>query len=238
VPAIVRGEPLFIRRRQLYENTMRVDLNAVELADNIAKLMEEEGLDVAALAGQLHWPLRKVQRLLEIHEAPESVKCAIVNGVEVDGARRVLQLRHALDVVRAFRHFAKADKSPTSENALRRAEKLIQRVLLEEWPAKRLQDFVAALGRGKRIRDSDLEVVRPEPNSHRPKRDGVSDASEPGEKAAAPSDVSIAKPAPALFDRSERRFVLHLARARACTEPGLREELARAVRELADEFAA
>jgi ParB/RepB/Spo0J family partition protein len=238
VPAIVR-EPRFIRRRQLHENTMRVDLNAVELAENVANLMQEEGLDTSAVAEQLRWPVRKVQRLVEIHEAPDVVKAAIVVGIDVAGERRMLAPSHALDVVRAYRHFAKADESPTNENALRRTEKLVQRVVVEEWPAKRLQDFVAALGRGKRIRESDLEVVLSPPA--KPARvDGAGarrSVVEPVREVAPPA-ASSARPAPALFDRSERRFVLHLERARACTEPVLRREVASALRELADEFTA
>jgi hypothetical protein len=98
-------------------------------------------------------------------------------------------------------------------------------VLSEEWPAQRLQEFVAALGRGKRIRDEDLEVVRADAS---PMESRIA-------QTAAP--VPEKKPAPRLFERSERRFVLHLDRARACNDTGLRSELEAAIRELASEFA-
>ena len=70
VPAVINREPKHVRRRQLYENVMREDLNSVELARVVAQTMEEDGLDSKGMAEQLRWPLRKVQRLIEIHEAP------------------------------------------------------------------------------------------------------------------------------------------------------------------------
>ena len=41
----------------------------MELARIVVQTMEEDGLDSKGMADQLNWPLRKVQRLVEIHEA-------------------------------------------------------------------------------------------------------------------------------------------------------------------------
>jgi ParB/RepB/Spo0J family partition protein len=244
VPALVR-DVRHARRHQLYENVIRADLNVVELAANVVGVISEERLDTKALAEQLAWPLRKVQRLVEIHEAPDVVKGAIVSGIQVGGERRMLAPSHALDVVRAYRHFAKADRSPEKEKALLRTEKLVKRVIVEEWSARRLQDFVAALGRGRRIRDADLEIqpkssALPAPTAPST-GDPVADLASPTSKAAT-ATAENATPAPAsplrLFEKTDRRFVVHLERARACDDAATRAELATALADLAREFAA
>ena len=147
IPAFVDREMGGVRRRQLYENVMRVDLNVVELAANVAAVMIEEGLDTTAIAEQLRWPVRKVQRLVEIHEAPEELKRAIVTGIELDDGRRALSLSHALDVLRAYRHYARQDDTASKETALARLNRLTRTVIAEEWSGRKLQDYVGALGR-------------------------------------------------------------------------------------------
>src|SRR5690242_15123874 len=57
VPAIVNDGSGNLRRRQLYENALRDDLNLVELSANVASVMKEEALDTKTLADQLRWPL-------------------------------------------------------------------------------------------------------------------------------------------------------------------------------------
>jgi hypothetical protein len=101
----------------------------------------------ASVGEQLQWPLRKVQRLVEIHEAPQAVKHAIVSGIDIEGTRRTLSVSHALDVVRAFTHYARANDSATEQEATARLDRLIARVLKEEWSAGKLQQYVGALGR-------------------------------------------------------------------------------------------
>jgi ParB/RepB/Spo0J family partition protein len=219
VPAVINREPKHVRRRQLYENVMREDLNAVELARVVAQTMEEDGLDSKAMADQLRWPLRKVQRLVEIHEAPVVVKTAMVKGANMDGERRVLSSRHALDVIRAYRHYARGDKTDEKEKALAKLEKLIGRVLAEEWSAKELQAYVSALGR----------------------RDGGTTPAPAVE--AAVTEVSgehrvedVHAPAP-LFELTDEAFVIDLSRARRST-PSAPEwaELVAHLRRLLAEF--
>ncbi|WP_242392124.1 ParB/RepB/Spo0J family partition protein [Anaeromyxobacter oryzisoli] len=214
VPAVINREPKHVRRRQLYENVMREDLNAVELARVVAQTMEEDGLDSKGMAEQLRWPLRKVQRLIEIHEAPLVVKTAMVKGANVDGERRVLSSRHALDVIRAYRHYARGDKTDDKEKALAKLEKLIARVLAEEWSAKKLQAYVGALG-------------RPDDDAAPPAADA----------AAVDATTGDRHPLPPVFEISDETFVIDLARARRDTlGPTERAELVAHLRRLLAEF--
>ncbi len=214
VPAVINREPKHVRRRQLYENVMREDLNAVELARVVAQTMEEDGLDSKGMAEQLRWPLRKVQRLLEIHEAPLVVKTAMVKGANVNGERRVLSSRHALDVIRAYRHYARGDKTDDKEKALAKLEKLIARVLAEEWSAKKLQTYVGALGR------PDDEAAPP-----------AADA------AAVDATTGDRHHLPPVFEISDETIVIDLARARRDTLGATeRAELVAHLRRLLAEF--
>jgi ParB/RepB/Spo0J family partition protein len=219
VPAVINRDPKHVRRRQLYENVMREDLNAVELARVVAQTMEEVGLDSKAMAEQLHWPLRKVQRLIEIHEAPLVVKTAMVKGTNVEGERRVLSSRHALDVIRAYRHYARNDKTDEKDKALVKLEKLITRVLAEEWSAKKLQAYVSTLGR----RDGD---TAPGPDA------AAGNAAIGDEQGGKGIDVT-----PPLFEMSDETFVIDLARARRDTLGATeRAELVAHLRRILAEF--
>ena len=231
VPAFLNRDPGRVRRRQLYENVVRVDLNVVELAANVAAVMAEDKLDNKALAEQLHWPLRKVQRLVEIHEAPDAVKHAIVRGIDVEGTRRTLSVSHALDVVRAFRHYARADDTATEQEATARLDRLIARVLKEEWSAGKLQQYVGALGRS-------------------PKRDPLDRTEKDVAPKAAPAETTAgmaagcATPAadsPAatllpLFEAKADRFTVFVKRARETEDPAARSALAEALSAIAREF--
>src|SRR6266540_2502772 len=221
VPAIINLESKHVRRRQLYENVMREDLNGVELARIVVQTMEEDSLDSKGMADQLHWPLRKVQRLVEIHEAPALVKTAMVKGVEVEGGWRVLSNEHALDVIRAYRHLAREDKSEDKAKALARLEKLIAKVLGEDWSSRKLRTCVSDLGRRE---VSNAPAPRP---ASRPASTG---AEEPG-----PEDVSV-DPGPVL-ELTDTRFVIDLARARCGgLTAGLRADLVGHLRRLLLEF--
>ena len=221
VPAVINREPKHVRRRQLYENVMREDLNSVELARVVAQTMEEDGLDSKGMAEQLRWPLRKVQRLIEIHEAPLVVKTAMVKGAHVDGERRVLSSRHALDVIRAYRHYARNDKTDEKERALAKLEKLITRVLAEEWSAKKLQGYVSTLGR----RDADTPPPPDVAAGDVPTGETVG-----GEHLGTP---------PPVFELSDETFVIDLARARSDALGAVeRAELLAHLRRLLEEFEA
>ena len=224
VPAIINREPKHVRRRQLYENVMRADLNTIELARIVVQTMEEDRLDSKGMADQLRWPLRKVQRLLEIHEAPGVVKTAMIKGVDVDGERRILSTQHALDVIRAYRHHARADKTEGKAKAIAKLEKLIRRVLAEEWSARKLQAYVGALGR----RDGDETAEGPEADAE-------------GAVAARAADATGSRTTtePPIFEFSDETFAIDLVRARSGgLDPSVRADLVGHLRRLLDEFEA
>ncbi len=218
VPALINREPKHVRRRQLYENVMRADLNTVELARIVAQTMEEDGRDSKGMAEQLHWPLRKVQRLVEIHEAPAVVKTAMVKGVVVDGERRILSSRHALDIIRAYRHYVRGDNTEGKEKALVKLEKLISRVLADDWSAKKLQGYVSALARPEGEAAASPELARGS--------DGAKGGAEGAAGAVAP-----------VFELSDQTFVIDLAQARnGALDSATREELVGCLRRLLAEF--
>lgn len=230
VPAFVDRDTGGVRRRQLYENVMRVDLNVVELAANVSAVMAEEKLETKALAEQLRWPLRRVQRLVEIHAAPNAVKVAIVRGIDVEGARRTLSLRHALDVVRAYRHYAREDESESKEKAAARLDRLVAKVLEEEWSAQKLQEYVGALGRSPR-RDPLDRVAKHAPSVAEITSNIAAVAVTPVVGSSAES-----KPRP-LFEAKEDRFTVFVKRARETQDAAARAALADALRAVAREFA-
>ena len=59
VPAIINREPKHVRRRPLFENVMRGDLNGVELARILVQTMEGDGLESKGMADQLELAVAK-----------------------------------------------------------------------------------------------------------------------------------------------------------------------------------
>ena len=223
VPAVINREPKHVRRRQLYENVMREDLNGVELARIVVQTMEEDGLDSKGMADQLRWPLRKVQRLVEIHEAPALVKSAMVRGVDVGGGCRMLSNEHALDVIRAYRHLAREDKSEGKAKALAKLEKLVAKVLSEDWSSRKLRTHVSNLGR------REAPSIPAPPTAPRPAELDVDECP--------PGDVSVE--AGPILEVTEGRVTIDLARARSCAlTTELRVELVNQLRRLLREFEA
>ncbi len=230
VPAILNGGTRQVRRRQLYENVVRVDLNVVELAANVAAVMAEDKLDTKTLAEQLRWPLRKVQRLVEIHEAPDAVKHAIVRGIDVDGDRRALSLSHALDIVRAYRHYAREDETGSKEKAAARLDRLIAKVLEEQWPVGKLQEYVGALGRSPKRDPLDRAVKNVGPKAAPGTAAGIAAG------VAAPAADSPAARLLPLFEAKTDRFTVFVKRARESEDAVARAALAEALRAVAREF--
>ncbi len=233
VPAIVNSGARQVRRRQLYENVLRVDLNVVELAANVTAVMAEEKLETKGLAEQLRWPLRRVQRLVEIHAAPDAVKRAIVRGIDVEAGRRTLSLRHALDVLRAYRHYAREDESESKEAAAR-LDRLVAKVLEEDWSAKKLQEYVGALGRSPKRDplDRDAKYARLEG----PSAETASNVAAAAAVTPLAGSSAESKPLP-LFEAKADRFTVFVKRAREARDAAARAALADALRAVALEFA-
>jgi hypothetical protein len=147
----------------------------------------------------------------------------MVKGVDVEGGCRVLSNEHALDVIRAYRHLAREDKSESKAKALAKLEKLVAKVLSEDWSSRKLRTHVSNLGRRE---DPSIPAS---PTAPRP--------AELDEDVCAPEDVSV--DAGPVLEVTEVRFAIDLARARSCgltTE--LRAELVNHLRRLLREFEA
>jgi ParB/RepB/Spo0J family partition protein len=236
IPAFVDRDAGGVRRRQLYENVMRVDLNVVELAANVAAVMVEDALDTSALAEQLRWPLRKVQRLVEIHDAPDPVKRAIVSGIEVQGGRRVLSLSHALDVVRAYRHYAREDDTDSKGRASARLDRLVARVLGEDWSARKLQEYVGVLGRSPK-RDPLDRAAKAVATRTASVEDTVP-ASAPSPRPTIDSGSRRYTPTkPRLFEAKRDRFTVFVTRAKESEDATARAELRDTLLAMARELA-
>ena len=75
------------------------------------------------------------------------MKDAIRAHVSAKSDGMVVSQRHALDLIRAYRHYAREDSTETKERATVRFERLLGTVTRERWSVDRLQEYVGALGR-------------------------------------------------------------------------------------------
>ena len=174
--------------------------------------MSEDRLDTKAFAEQLRWPMRKVQRLVEIYEAPEAVKRAIVKGMDFEGGKRVLSQRHALDVVRAHRHYARDDETRSKEKAAARLDRLVRKILEEDWSALKLQEYVGALGRSPKRDPLDRGPKHASP------KDASAEATPSVTVASLPEVGSRVATELPLFEARTDRFTVFVKRARESSD--------------------
>jgi len=142
----------------LTENLLRDDLRPMETAEALADLKENRQLTTEQVAESLGLELTKTKRLLQLASAPPAVRLALGKGLMVEvsdgdgepGAKprrehRTLELSHALLVLRAHSHWSRT--KPKKAVDLTRA--LVERVLVELWPHRRLKEYVDNLIEGK-----------------------------------------------------------------------------------------
>lgn len=168
IPCIV--DPGLVDRKdkllaQAEENLHRENLNAVEEAAVLVQLMEERQVDAKEAGELLGKSQRQVRRLLQLHEAAAPIKRAV--------ARRQLDARAAVELVRIHKVYLREDETPSGVKALRRIERLIERYVREQWPVRRLEKFETS-------------------TDSRPAADEKpGDAPEPGPSATPTSDTSM-----------------------------------------------
>jgi len=144
IPCIV--DPGLVERKdkllaQAEENLHRENLNAVEEAAVLVQLMEARGIDVKEAGELLGKGPRQARRLLQLHTAAAPIKRAV--------ARGQLDARAAVEMVRVHNRYVREDETPSSSEALKRIERLVERYVNEEWSVRRLEQFVARLeGKG------------------------------------------------------------------------------------------
>ncbi len=157
VPATDRGPTANdqLAELALTENLLRDDLRPIETAEALAALKESRQLTTEQVAESLGLELTKTKRLLQLAGAPPAVRTAMGRGLMVEveaepGAKprrehRHLELSHALLILKAHGHWTKT--KPKKAADLTRA--LVERVLQEGWPHRRLKEHVDHLVDGK-----------------------------------------------------------------------------------------
>lgn len=158
VPVIVRQAEQ-VRGLQLIENVHRSDLSTLEKADGIAAVMKEEGLDEKAVATRLGFASdREVRRHLQLHRAPQFLREALRDGVRVEVSRdgatrtvtRALDYRTALEVVRIYNHYVKADFTTDKQVAVSKTKRVLERAVALGWTRDDFEEFAASLGKPRR----------------------------------------------------------------------------------------
>jgi ParB family chromosome partitioning protein len=122
---------------QAEENVHRVDLNAVEEAAALVRIMDAFHVDSEAAGAMLGRSYQQARRLVQIHEAPQPVKEAIVSGL--------VDTRAALELVRIYNKLARRGGPGRQERSLRELEELIDRVVNERWTIRRLERYAKDL---------------------------------------------------------------------------------------------
>lgn len=233
IPCIV--DPSLEDRRakilaQAEENLQREDLNPVEEAAVLAQLMETRGVEVREAGELIGRSYSQARRLYRIHMAIEPIKRALICG-EIDA-------RAAIEVDRIFNALAaKASK----EEAQHRAEKLLERIVRERWPIRRIEAHAkkVAGGAAEEAEDGlphdavgDSPVTPTEPH-------GGADAEHGAPRSAAdaperrPDPEASRGPMAPLLTRENGRVVIEEARIqRGKVTPEEREQLIAVLEEL------
>jgi ParB family chromosome partitioning protein len=203
IPCIV--DPGLIERKdkllaQAEENLHRENLNAVEEAGVLVQLMEARSIDVKEAGELLGKSQRQARRLLQLHGAAAPIKRAV--------ARGQLDARAGVELIRVHNRYLREDPSPAGSEALKRIERLVERIVKEEWSVRRLEQFVARID-GKepaeRKEGADQEAADDEPA-----RTKTKETKAPGEtNAAAPEVVRKRRP---IMERIGDTLVLNIVR--------------------------
>jgi ParB family transcriptional regulator, chromosome partitioning protein len=147
IPCIV--DPNLVDRRakllaQAEENLHRENLNAVEEAKVLAQLMEAREIDVREAGELIGRSYAQARRLYRIHTAVEPIKQALIRGD--------LDARGAIEVDRIFNALA---STAGKEDALKRTEKLLDRIVGERWPIRRIEQHAKKIaGGGEEMADA------------------------------------------------------------------------------------
>jgi ParB/RepB/Spo0J family partition protein len=215
---------------QAEENLHRENLNAVEEADVLAQLMGARDLDVREAGELIGRSYAQARRLYRIHMAVEPIKKALIRG-ELDA-------RGAIEVDRVFNAL---EKAVGNEEALKRVEKLLERIVREKWPIRRIEQHAKKVAGG----DDEESAVA---TSSGPSGEGATAAPATGSRSADATPDEAAKVGPQeevpdievlpdvpppLFTREHGRVVIEEARIqRGLVTPEEREQLIAVLEEL------
>jgi ParB/RepB/Spo0J family partition protein len=198
---------------QAEENLHRQDLNVVEEAAVLVQLMEAFGVDAGGAGSLIGRSYQQARRLIQIHNAPQPIRDAIVQG-HVDA-------RAAVELVRIYNKLAHEAGSKEKQRALADLDELIDRVVNERWTIRRLERYAR-----------DLVDARTRPKTGQRAGSDRSRAAEPvpARAVAAPTPTATAA---APFRRVDDGVFIDTSRiARRAVSPEEREELIQILEEL------
>jgi ParB family chromosome partitioning protein len=227
IPCIV--DPRLADRRdkllaQAEENLHHENLNAVEEATVLARLMESRGLDVREAGELMGRSYIQSRRLHRLHMAIDPIKQAVLRGD--------LDARAAVEVIRIYNTFAQTDMSVELRDTAARIEKLIQRAAREKWSARRLEQYATKLGAGASEEEAEgasstVSAQRPE-SARQPRSVGTASPATPPSAPNAPPDEAgeVAQPPPRVLTRAGGHLVIEEKLIqRGVLTPEEREEL-------------
>ncbi|WP_242370718.1 ParB/RepB/Spo0J family partition protein [Anaeromyxobacter sp. SG26] len=214
---------------QAEENLHRENLNAVEEADVLAQLMGARDLDVREAGELIGRSYAQARRLYRIHMAVEPIKKALIRG-ELDA-------RGAIEVDRVFNAL---EKAVGNGEALKRVEKLLERIVLEKWPIRRIEQHAKKVAGGEDEESSASSGLSGEAVTAAPAAVGNRSAdTTPDEAAKVVAQEVVAEievlpdTPPPLFTREHGRVVIEEARIqRGLVTPDEREQLIAVLEEL------
>lgn len=198
---------------QAEENLHREDLNVIEEAAVLVQLMDAFRLGAQEAGALIGRSYQQARRLLQIHNAPQPIRDAVVQG-HIDA-------RAALELVRICNKLAK-DPAPDGKGATAKLEELIDRVVNERWTIRRLEHYA------RRVLDGAEEGSLPAPA-----RGGRLVTASAGPSMSSPRVASATVASPPLFRRDENGVFIDTGRiARRQVSPEEREELIKILEEL------
>jgi ParB/RepB/Spo0J family partition protein len=154
----------------LIENLKREDISPVDSAAALVTLqsLRQELATTEAVSKAVGLTLEQVRRLFRLHAAPEVIKQAVAEGMEVAAdastetkQTRRLEVTSALELAKLYSHWqeqaAGSGSDPHSPDE--RMTLLIARILREEWTSRKVQSFVSAALKGENGAPSSEETA-------------------------------------------------------------------------------
>jgi ParB/RepB/Spo0J family partition protein len=127
------AEPRARLLAQAEENLQREDLNVVEEAAVLVRLMEALSLDAGKAGELIGRSYQQARRLLQVHQAPQVVKDAVVAGL--------VDARAALELVRIYNKLAQEPGPHGKERAATQLAEIIRQVIEEGWSIRQLEAY-------------------------------------------------------------------------------------------------
>jgi ParB family chromosome partitioning protein len=233
IPCIV--DPSLVDRRakllaQAEENLHRENLNPVEEAAVLVQLMDARDIDVREAGELIGRSYAQARRLYRIHMAIEPIKQAIVRGD--------LDARAGIEVDRIFKALA---AGASKEEAQRRTEKLLERIVREKWPIRRIEAQAKRVAGGGDdqveggLEHDEVAASPAQPAERRCAADpenGAPEIAAPVSDRHAEPDAALSTPAP-LLTRENGRVVIEESRIKpGGVTPEEREQLIAVLEEL------